>query len=587
MTERIRALLSTAYAKKILFALVVILAACLLTLSFFGNVFDVADVGWFDTWQADSEAFVWGRIIRTREAGLWAESGFLQRAYEGDTFAAFVHGADIEEFQLYVSQIGLQGMGFGFLDRILPLSGYAAASAFRLLNVLLFVGLILMLARWAVREFHWLAGVFIVAGCMFSPWLVVAARNLYWAPWTMLLPFIAILYLHWLEQRRAREIRQWIYFGAAFLTMFIRAGSGLEFFTAILISIELPTIFYGIRDKWDIRRYLRRSVWIGLGGGAAVVAAIGVNLWQRIAYSGSFATSVRHLLHNAFYRTGLFDQGIDIAAAKQDSLEAPLAQVIHMYLHGGRPLVLNDRMGELLLILAICAVCLFASTKYLPRIAENRRTLAALAVMTGVGVLAPISWIVMARGHSYIHTHINHVLWHFPGVMLLFALCGVVVAYGCKGIWDVHRSALRRTVLVICAAVLFVWPFYQFYQVWEWGPNMRQVRQAEQGGEVLYQGEAVVIFYYDHALYYSAEEREYLSPRFFLHAFPADGAEAYNLDFYFESARMARPFWEARHTARIQLPDGEITHIATGQFEDTVRLWEAYVELPGRSAPDG
>ena len=34
--------------------------------------------------------------------------------------------------------------------------------------------------------------------------------------------------------------------------------------------------------------------------------------------------------------------------------------------------------------------------------------------------IVPTSWFVLAKGHSYIHTQLNYVLWYFGFVQALF-----------------------------------------------------------------------------------------------------------------------------------------------------------------------
>lgn len=45
-------------------------------------------------------------------------------------------------------------------------------------------------------------------------------------------------------------------------------------------------------------------------------------------------------------------------------------------------------------------------------------------VTLAVSLVAPISWFVMAKGHSFIHTHVNYILWYLPfvpiGLLFLF-----------------------------------------------------------------------------------------------------------------------------------------------------------------------
>ncbi len=42
--------------------------------------------------------------------------------------------------------------------------------------------------------------------------------------------------------------------------------------------------------------------------------------------------------------------------------------------------------------------------------------------MTGISILAPLSWYVLAKGHSYIHINICYVLWSIPFAILVVVL---------------------------------------------------------------------------------------------------------------------------------------------------------------------
>jgi hypothetical protein len=46
--------------------------------------------------------------------------------------------------------------------------------------------------------------------------------------------------------------------------------------------------------------------------------------------------------------------------------------------------------------------------------------------MTWFSLLAPLSWFVIFKGHSFIHTHMNAITWHMPFMFLGFALVGYV-----------------------------------------------------------------------------------------------------------------------------------------------------------------
>jgi hypothetical protein len=55
-----------------------------------------------------------------------------------------------------------------------------------------------------------------------------------------------------------------------------------------------------------------------------------------------------------------------------------------------------------------------------------RKTLALMSA-TWYSILAPLSWYVLFKPHSFIHTHVNTMAWQMPFTLLGFALCGLVI----------------------------------------------------------------------------------------------------------------------------------------------------------------
>ena len=48
----------------------------------------------------------------------------------------------------------------------------------------------------------------------------------------------------------------------------------------------------------------------------------------------------------------------------------------------------------------------------------------ALMAILWVSLAAPLSWFIIFKGHSYIHTHMNPIVWYMPFMLLGFVLTG-------------------------------------------------------------------------------------------------------------------------------------------------------------------
>jgi H+/Cl- antiporter ClcA len=53
---------------------------------------------------------------------------------------------------------------------------------------------------------------------------------------------------------------------------------------------------------------------------------------------------------------------------------------------------------------------------------NNERALFMGAI---IGLLGVLSWLVLARGHSYVHAHINGIIFYLPYGLLLYTLLAI------------------------------------------------------------------------------------------------------------------------------------------------------------------
>jgi len=64
------------------------------------------------------------------------------------------------------------------------------------------------------------------------------------------------------------------------------------------------------------------------------------------------------------------------------------------------------------------------SSKTIRQFPAFHRQQLALAAMTWVSILAPLSWFIIFKGHAYAHTHMDHIVWYMPFMLLGAALTG-------------------------------------------------------------------------------------------------------------------------------------------------------------------
>jgi hypothetical protein len=83
----------------------------------------------------------------------------------------------------------------------------------------------------------------------------------------------------------------------------------------------------------------------------------------------------------------------------------------------------------------------------------NRRKLQILALGFLASLAAPLSWFVLGKAHSFVHTHIDMVLWYVPTIPLGCAVVGLSLAQTIenRALWkvDAARSWITAAIPIV------------------------------------------------------------------------------------------------------------------------------------------
>lgn len=371
--------------------------------SFFFNVLGTAEKDHFFGWQQDSQSIVERAINERTESGsseFWGLTGSRQ------------------------VQIGTQGHLFSILYRI-PLfadvgilEGISAA-----LTAIMVTAFVMIVFRSGNT---WLAGC-IAFVSIASPTLVASARNLYWIPWSWYLPAVLAALLFVVTTRRSRAI---LHIGI-FLAFAFRFGAGYEYMTSVILLAALTPFL--AHEQVEIYRKsavnvsssLLSSLKIFINGLLAFFAVFFVHAYFRGA--GSVSRGGEMIIREDVLRRTYGDPG-SFSTVYEASLSASPIHVLGAYLFGWDRALLNLPITDtyslglgtsgLAFLISLLLVGLVLSL-----LAGKRISNSALFLLIGA-LTVPISWFILAKGHSYIHLHINMVLWYpvTVPVLLYFAL---------------------------------------------------------------------------------------------------------------------------------------------------------------------
>jgi hypothetical protein len=429
-----------------------IISVLVLLPNFYRNWWCVVDSAYYTDWQTRYDRLVVARLVKTRQDGFFSAGGLMGLGdvtgigYESrinrHQFNTYFDNEKFRSYYVYKSNPGLQTILYGLFDKAFPVSGEQKLKILRGFTALLTAIVFGLIIAFFAIEFGFLAGILTLAFTLVSMWIVLPAGSIFWDYWAFYAPFLASGYVLADAEKnggyRARKIRIIMYAAMLIKVLF----SGFDLTTTVLVMATVPFVFYAIYQHWDIKTFLERTVKAGIALLAATITGLLVLGAQIIAEAGSISFAYTYLVNRFTSHTGgdyeYFDQSVPVR-------KIGVMEVLPKYLL--MPAIDIPRFGIQIrywhLIVVFAAFTLILLLRY--RIQADHlqlpRKAIALLAATWYSILAPISWYVTFRPHSFIHTHVNTMGWQMPFTLLGFALCGFVIT-------DLFTSEQRIAVSV-------------------------------------------------------------------------------------------------------------------------------------------
>ena len=349
--------------------------------------------------QNDSEELVLSMVtagrynfdIGNRYFGLGIMASVEENSY-GGPYEFYAHPELYDNsISEYKSQIGLQGWVFYFLAAIgVP----RPVSAFRL-GCCLALAIVLSLISFELYKKYGLifASVF-YAVTTSSLWITNFAPNLYWVTFTWFIPMLlGLICLNNLNKR-------WWLYPLFFLAILVKSACGYEYITAVMLSSIMFLVVEWIvaikKDKQKSKLLFRTILMIGIMSLLGFVVAISVHSFMR--GDGNILTGFNTIYQEDVLRR-TFGSAADFPEVFAPSLNASIFDVMLIYL--------TRSSGVFAFFLLITSTAILI---YKQRI--KRHPLNADFWLLVVSFLTCISWFVLGKSHSYIHTGMNYVMWY-------------------------------------------------------------------------------------------------------------------------------------------------------------------------------
>lgn len=431
-------------SKRTLF-LIFALALILLTPGYYGNVWRAAGKKWFVDWQKFHEHFIVARLVQSRQAGIFSYGALLGygdiTTWEVNSdvinheYDLFLNGGQFSAYWPYNSVPGIQAIPFSILDRYSNLAPTTTLKLFRLLEALLAAVVLGMFLVWVLGQFGLLPALLTLFFMATSEWLTLFGANFYWNLWAFYLPLTVFCFYLQRSSETAQTRQRNIFLllaGALFVKCLF---NGFEFISTVLVMPFTALVYYAVRNRWALSYFLRQFIFTALGALTGTIAALGILALQIASASGNWSQALVFLAYTFGKRS--FGDPTQYVGIESESLQANVFSVLQTYLNG-RALNLNslfrtDYPGlefsylQLFAGFALFSILFFLQDRFLGGFLDQKTAYALLAA-TWFSVLAPLSWFVLFKAHSYIHTQMNFIIWQMPFTLFGFSLCGFVLA---------------------------------------------------------------------------------------------------------------------------------------------------------------
>jgi hypothetical protein len=248
--------------------------------------------------------------------------------------------------------------------------------------------------------------------------------------------------LFYLKYFKTATTRQLVRFGVlVFSLVLIKCVfNGYEFISTALIMMMVPFIFYSAVNRLSVRKFFTAALVAVASSGLAILFSFVILIFQIAAITGSLKTGINHIVISLEKRT--YGNPADFSKSFQDSLSSNPTEVLSTYLQGvyfDKNFIPRQKPPEngfsvrywhLVTIFGMVSAILFIFRK---RFGPMQRKDLSLILTAWFSILAPLSWLIIFKAHSFIHTHMDFIVWQMPYTLFGFAICGLTLNLVLRG----------------------------------------------------------------------------------------------------------------------------------------------------------
>lgn len=338
----------------------------------------------------------------------------------------------------YRSQFGLQGYIFNGLEsHILSFNHWK--NIYKGVCILLLSVVLALLIFLIRKKYCILLAVGFFLTFITSPWIRNFSPNLYWVEFTWFVPMLVGIFASMHMDSAKVKILAYI---LAFISILFKSLCGYEYISTIMVSlIAFPLadyFLYQLKHNYKARNQALKLI-IGLGLSALIGFVFALIIHGHIRGNGDVWQGLINIYNQDILRRTWGTNPRLVGAENIASIKAGALDVLKVYIFKWHTEVLLGLGARLFPVIAASPVVIWFISYKKHLLAKWDLRIIFLYV---IFFAATISWYVLAKQHSFIHRHMNYVLWYFGFIQVcLYSWLKAVELYlGSKGILQLKST---------------------------------------------------------------------------------------------------------------------------------------------------
>ncbi len=390
--------------KKILF---IFLSIIILFLSFNYNIFNRNKNMNSNTYESYSEYLVLSKIYQEKYSshtkyGL-SIINIKENEREPNLINNFNNYHKEYKFNNYISQVGLQGYLFSIMYNKLHVS----IKVMKIICCILLSVILVMICKMIYKKINKLLAIAFYLTFLLSPWIAAFSKNLYWVEFTWFLPLLfSLMLINNYDKKK-------IYVPLIFISMLIKCLCGYEFITTIMLSTISFLLIELSNEKSNKKEVIKTIFIVGITCLLAFMTALFVHASLR--GNGNIFTGLESI-----YKEDIARRTINLPGSNQfkdsvyaESIQASIFQTVKKYFSWNTDIIFGIN-GKYFKPIIIVTIIILIINIFIKKKKECKKDF----YMYLIFLFTTLSWFILGKSHSYIHIHMNYVLWYFGFIQI-------------------------------------------------------------------------------------------------------------------------------------------------------------------------